>query len=70
MLRPRVVVEEVDGESLDQRRAHSTEQPQEILQLGLQVLLRDLLKAVPPGQKAQSGPIVLPFHDCAAPSRS
>src|SRR5438093_7602812 len=70
VVRLEVIVEEVDGEPLDQRRAHGTEQPQEILQLVLQVLLRDLLEALPPGRKAQSGPIVLPLHDCATPSRS
>ena len=56
LVRPWIVVEEVDGEPVDQRRAHGAEQTQELLQLVLQVRLRGLLEALPPGRKARNGP--------------
>src|SRR5262249_37323408 len=69
VLRPRVVVKEVDGESLNQRRAHGAEHLQEPLHLALQIWLRGVLKAMPPGRKARSGPIFLLLPTCVVPLR-
>jgi hypothetical protein len=69
-LRPGGIVEEVDGEAVDQRRAHGVELLQESLQLGLQVRLRGALEAVPPGRKTRSRSISLLLRHYAVPPQS
>jgi hypothetical protein len=57
----------VDGKPLDQRRAYGAEQVQELLHLVLQVRLRGLLEAVPPGRKTPGDLLVLPLRHFVVP---